>query len=167
MIYIGVDIPALPLSPLKNKRYYEHTINYNMMIDTARKHFTTLLIALLSIVSFTACEDDYYYAPNVVGTWRIVEVTGNSLYREGDVWHFDDNGDFDALGYGGLREYGVWDYDSYRNMLYIGFGAPEPEIEAIVRRYDGQYMSLAVFDYADRREYILRMVRESYFSPKK
>lgn len=137
-------------------------------MNTVKTYVSLLVITLATLFSFTSCEEDWYesypYAP-IDGEWRIVGVNGyNSNYREGDVWCFYHNGDFEARGYD-LFEEGYWDL--HRNSIYISFDTYDPEIEAYIVDYEGDYLILDVRDYGYDGKYTLRLVRESFYGQEK
>lgn len=53
------------------------------------------------------------------------------------------------------------------NTIRIYMGSPNPDIEAYIRVYEGDYMVLDVNDYYYGSHYTLRMVKEYDYSHKK
>lgn len=130
-------------------------------MKTTRTHFAVLFTALISILTLTSCDPDFWGSSNVEGTWRIVEVSGYSNYRTGDYWELRYNGDFYAYGSGNLNESGYW--DRYGRTLNIRFDGSGADMQAYVRQYEGDYMVLEVNDYSFQTSYTLRLTRQSYY----
>lgn len=128
-----------------------------------RTKFTSCLLALLCITTLTACDEDWWFdTGEVVGEWRIVEITGVShAYQHGDYWHFYSDGYFTADGFN-LGEQGYWDASGRR--IYFTFNHyGDTEMEAYIRNFEGDYMVLRVTDYTYGDTYTLRLIRTSYF----
>ena len=125
-----------------------------------KAHWSLLLIALLSMLQLSSCDelDDRY--DYLTGRWRVVEVSswGNCPYRSGDNWLFYEDGRFEAYGSQGFYEYGYWRAKG-RNVE-IAF---EPDntvgIQMYVDNYQGDYLSMRVNDYSNNTSYTLRFVR--------
>lgn len=126
---------------------------------TFKHRFSILFIALISLVSLTSCDEDWWDGySDFDGLWRIVEVSGSSNYTEGDTWYFQEDGYFETYGYGGLYEKGFWERRGNRIEIY--FDSHNPDIEAYVRNFEGDYMVLEVTDYGYGTRGVLRMVKE-------
>lgn len=125
------------------------------------------LITLLSVFTLTSCEESWWDEyDSMEGRWRIVEVTGdyNCNYQSGDIWIFEDDL-FYARGDDNLNERGHWVRRG--NTIRIYMGSQDPDIEAYVRAYEGDYMVLDAIDYYYGSRYTLRMVKEYDYSHKK
>lgn len=139
-------------------KVYKTLKPHNM--NTFKTQLTTLVLAIASIFSFTACDDDWIEGFNrdIDGAWEIVGISGYSTnYKESDHWYFDYNGHFESAGYGGLNEKGYWERRG--NKVAIYFESNDPELVCTIGDYDDDYMVLRVRDYGYGEDYILRMVR--------
>lgn len=127
-----------------------------------KSHFRRIWLSLsLILMLTTSCTEDWWndYDDSLMGTWRIVECTGYTNYREGDTFTFYSNGDFYSNGYS-LNERGQWDTDG-RN-INISFDGYNIDISAYVRQFGNGYMVLQVTDYYDNTRYTLRLTKEGY-----
>lgn len=150
-----------------NSTYYLQLSKKQTTMKTLNTQISALLILLVSLTTLSGCTEDWWdTAADMDGRWRIVEVSNSSSnYREGDTWTLYSSGTFIAQGYPDLYEEGYWEQRG-RNF-YISFKSYEPEIEAYIRGYEGDYMVLDVTDYTYHTYYTLRLVRESYMSQEK
>ncbi len=125
------------------------------------KHLQKILPLLFALFLFAACEEDDYIEYNLIGTWRVVEVSGNFYncpYRSGDYMEFAADGAFYA-DLCSTQEYGG--YWVRNGHIYIDFDAyGDEELRAYVRRYERDYLVLDVDDYSFQTRYTLRLVRE-------
>lgn len=136
-------------------------------MKSLQTRITIALITLLSVFTLTCCEESWWDEyDSMEGRWRIVEVTGdyNCNYQSGDIWIFEDDL-FYARGAGNLNERGHWVRRG--NTIRIYMGSQDPDIEAYVRAYEGDYMVLDAIDYCYGLRYTLRMVKEYDYSHKK
>lgn len=132
-------------------------------MELIKRQMATWLVALVGIFVFTGCDEDWWndWEPNadLTGRWEIREVSGwNSIYHAGDVWTFYSNGDFDADGYGLLKERGYWRI-SGRRSISISINGYNTDMSAYIRNYDYDYMTLDVNDYAYNTQYTLRLTK--------
>lgn len=124
-----------------------------------QSHVSRLILGLTLILSLTtSCTEDWWhdYDSSLIGTWRIVECTGYTNYRQGDTFTFYANGDFASHGYS-LNERGYWDTDG--RTINISFDGYNVDLSAYVRQYSDTYMVLDVNDYYDNTRYTLRLTR--------
>lgn len=132
-------------------------------MQAIKTQISILLISFVSLLSLNSCEEVWWNSSyDLDGQWRVVEVQGYSNYEQGDTWFFYPSHEFYALGSGNLREQGYWDQEGRK--LYISFESYEPEIEAYIQTYDGDYLVLKVRDYTYGTSYTLRFVREREYS---
>lgn len=130
-------------------------------METIKKQATMWTLALITLMTMFSCDEDWWNdwdgRSDITGQWRIVETTGYSPYRQDDYWTFYKNGDFDTDGYGTRPERGYWCMDGRRNIQIL-FGS-YVSMDAYVRTFSGDYMTLNVDDYDSRTSYTLRFVR--------
>ncbi len=128
-----------------------------------RQNALALLVALVSLLSLTGCEDDWWASDTLVGTWRVVEVGSyeEPPYQYGDRFTFYSNGEFNVTGSGNLYETGTWNVSSRRILLNFT-QSYHPEIVAYISQMDNGYMSLSVTDNTYHTTYQLRLVRDNY-----
>lgn len=131
-----------------------------------KKIFSRLLAPLLTLVAlftFTGCDEEEWNEIFIEGTWRVVEVSDFSAtdYRPNDYITFNANGDFIAEGEPDLYERGYWEL--HGSAVYISFGYEDPEIKAIVRSINEDYLVLDVTDYEFGTYYTLRLVKDHYY----
>lgn len=125
---------------------------------------SALLLLLVMTVSFTACEDDDFWAEeNFIGTWRVayisVEPGSTCPYDVSDIMTFYDDRTFYFAGGYSLREYGSW---GIRNgELLLDFNGSSQIYAQIASETTYDYIVLYVDDpyYG---YYTLHMTRQSY-----
>lgn len=120
-------------------------------------------LALITLMTMFSCDEDWWNdwdgRSDITGQWRIVETTGYSPYRQDDCWRFYKNGDFDTYGYGTQPEYGLWSMAGRRNIQISFDNGRTVSMDAYVRTFSDDYMTLDVDDYDSRTSYTLRFVR--------
>ena len=120
-------------------------------------------LALITLMTMFSCDEDWWNdwdgRSDITGQWRIVETTGYSQYRQDDCWRFYKNGDFDTYGYGTQPEYGLWSMAGRRNIQISFDNGRTVSMDAYVRTFSDDYMTLNVDDYDSRTSYTLRFVR--------
>ena len=120
-------------------------------------------LALITLMTMFSCDEDWWNdwdgGSDITGQWRIVETTGYGPYRQDDYWTFYKNGDFDTYGYGTQPEYGLWSMAGRRNIQISFDDGRTVSMDAYVRTFSGDYMTLNVDDYDSRTSYTLRFVR--------
>lgn len=120
-------------------------------------------LALITLMTMFSCDEDWWNdwdgRSDITGQWRIVETTGYSPYRQDDCWRFYKNGDFDTYGYGTQPEYGLWSMAGRRNIQISFDNGRTVSMDAYVRTFSDDYMTLNVDDYDSRTSYTLRFVR--------
>lgn len=120
-------------------------------------------LALITLMTMFSCDEDWWNdwdgRSDITGQWRIVETTGYSPYRQDDCWTFYKNGDFDTYGYGTQPEYGLWSMAGRRNIQISFDNGRTVSMDAYVRTFSDDYMTLDVDDYDSRTSYTLRFVR--------
>ena len=120
-------------------------------------------LALITLMTMLSCDEDWWNdwdgRSDITGQWRIVETTGYSPYRQDDCWRFYKNGDFDTYGYGTQPEYGLWSMAGRRNIQISFDNGRTVSMDAYVRTFSDDYMTLNVDDYDSRTSYTLRFVR--------
>lgn len=138
-------------------------------MKTLRTQISIWVIALVSILSFTSCDEDWWNGWNgsadVVGQWRVVEVTGwaSCPYQQGDYWYLNSNGDFRSWGMGNLNEQGYWSMRGRTMEFCFPPHTNYVSMSAYVSNYDTDYLTLRVTDYDNNTNYTLRMVRYSRY----
>lgn len=132
-------------------------------METIKKQATMWTLALITLMTMFSCDEDWWNdwdgGSDITGQWRIVETTGYSPYRQDDYWTFYKNGDFDTYGYGTQPEYGLWSMSGRRNIQISFDDGRTVSMDAYVRTFSGDYMTLNVDDYDSRTSYTLRFVR--------
>lgn len=132
-------------------------------MQAIKTQISILLISFISLLSLNSCEEAWWIGSyDLDGQWRVEYVEGYSNYERGDTWFFYPSHEFYAFGSGNLREQGYWEQQGRK--LYISFESYEPEIEAYIQTYDGDYLVLNVKDYTYGTRYTLRFVREREYS---
>lgn len=120
-------------------------------------------LALITLMTMFSCDEDWWNdwdgRSDITGQWRIVETTGYSPYIQDDYWTFYKNGDFDTYGYGTQPEYGLWSMVGRRNIQISFDNGRTVSMDAYVRTFSDDYMTLNVDDYDSRTSYTLRFVR--------
>ena len=132
-------------------------------METIKKQATMWTLALITLMTMFSCDEDWWNdwdgRSDITGQWRIVETTGYSPYRQDDCWRFYKNGDFDTYGYGTQPEYGLWSMAGRRNIQISFDNGRTVSMDAYVRTFSDDYMTLDVDDYDSRTSYTLRFVR--------
>lgn len=132
-------------------------------MGTIKKQATMWTLALITLMTMFSCDEDWWNdwdgRSDTTGQWRIVETTGYSPYRQDDCWRFYKNGDFDTYGYGTQPEYGLWSMAGRRNIQISFDNGRTVSMDAYVRTFSDDYMTLNVDDYDSRTSYTLRFVR--------
>lgn len=132
-------------------------------MGTIKKQATMWTLALITLMTMFSCDEDWWNdwdgRSDITGQWRIVETTGYSPYRQDDCWRFYKNGDFDTYGYGTQPEYGLWSMAGRRNIQISFDNGRTVSMDAYVRTFSDDYMTLNVDDYDSRTSYTLRFVR--------
>lgn len=132
-------------------------------MKTIKKQATMWTLALITLMTMFSCDEDWWNdwdgGSDITGQWRIVETTGYGPYRQDDYWTFYKNGDFDTYGYGTQPEYGLWSMAGRRNIQISFDDGRTVSMDAYVRTFSGDYMTLNVDDYDSRTSYTLRFVR--------
>lgn len=132
-------------------------------METIKKQATMWTLALITLMTMFSCDEDWWNdwdgGSDITGQWRIVETTGYGPYRQDDYWTFYKNGDFDTYGYGTQPEYGLWSMAGRRNIQISFDDGRTVSMDAYVRTFSGDYMTLNVDDYDSRTSYTLRFVR--------
>lgn len=132
-------------------------------MKTIKKQATMWTLALITLMTMFSCDEDWWNdwdgGSDITGQWRIVETTGYSPYRQDDCWRFYKNGDFDTYGYGTQPEYGLWSMAGRRNIQISFDNGRTVSMDAYVRTFSDDYMTLNVDDYDSRTSYTLRFVR--------
>lgn len=132
-------------------------------MKTIKKQATMWTLALITLMTMFSCDEDWWNdwdgRSDITGQWRIVETTGYSPYRQDDCWRFYKNGDFDTYGYGTQPEYGLWSMAGRRNIQISFDNGRTVSMDAYVRTFSDDYMTLNVDDYDSRTSYTLRFVR--------
>lgn len=132
-------------------------------METIKKQATMWTLALITLMTMFSCDEDWWNdwdgRSDITGQWRIVETTGYSPYRQDDCWTFYKNGDFDTYGYGTQPEYGLWSMAGRRNIQISFDNGRTVSMDAYVRTFSDDYMTLDVDDYDSRTSYTLRFVR--------
>ncbi|MBL6467182.1 MAG: hypothetical protein JNG43_03630 [Prevotellamassilia sp.] len=132
-------------------------------METIKKQATMWTLALITLMTMFSCDEDWWNdwdgRSDITGQWRIVETTGYSPYRQDDCWRFYKNGDFDTYGYGTQPEYGLWSMAGRRNIQISFDNGRTVSMDAYVRTFSDDYMTLNVDDYDSRTSYTLRFVR--------
>lgn len=138
-------------------------------MKTTKNLLAALAVMLVSLLSFTACDEDWWLGTgDVDGTWIIDQIDINPEYRSGDVWTFDYNGNFYADGEGGLYQNGEWVRDG-RDIL-IRFDdsySSQAELVCTIRQFEGDRMELYVTDYGYNQSYRVILIRSNYYAKKK
>ncbi len=132
-------------------------------METIKKQATMWTLALITLMTMFSCDEDWWNdwdgRSDITGQWRIVETTGYSPYIQDDYWTFYKNGDFDTYGYGTQPEYGLWSMAGRRNIQISFDNGRTVSMDAYVRTFSDDYMTLNVDDYDSRTSYTLRFVR--------
>lgn len=144
------------------------------------KKLALWMLVMCTTFGLSSCEEDYWWGSygddpwvteNIVGTWRIVEVTPQHGYEPpyvyGDRMVFWPDGLMRSYGVN-LNEEGYWEF--YNRYLHFDFnGDGRDDTVAYVSQMDRNYMVLDVTEYDEYgTRYRLRLTYDgNYYTRKK
>jgi len=137
-------------------------------MKTIKSYCTIWLSILLSCLLLSSCDEEWGTDKSLydlAGEWQVVESSNLQICQPYDRWIFGADWNFAMYNNNGTIYSGEWDCN--QRTVYIRFSSYDPEIEAYVLEYTGDYLVLEVNDYGAGASYTLRLVRQNYYSQAK